>query len=77
MNLAIFPQGLPDGACLIYSILNCHKTLTDPELTIQDYFHRHRIDQNFKNLVSVAPVPISLFNGDGSDLTQSFVNHEA
>jgi hypothetical protein len=67
MKLAIIPQGLPDGACLLYSLLNCQKTLIDPELTIHKFFCRHRIDQKWKKLVSVAPVPISMFNGDGSD----------
>jgi hypothetical protein len=67
MKLYLIPQGMADGACLLYALLNCLKTLTNPELNIQDFFRKNRTQRKWEKLVAVAPVPSKLLNGDGVD----------
>jgi hypothetical protein len=68
MKLYLFPQSVADGCCLLWCIVASVKTLIDPELTIQAFSIKHRIQDKWKKLISIAPIPHKFLNGDGSDI---------
>ena len=68
MDIKIIPQGLLDGACLLYAMVNAGKALIGPTLSVRAFGGRYRIYSRWKQIVSVTPSPINYLDRTGSGI---------
>ena len=68
MELFVIPQGIADGACHLYCIINAMKSLVDPDQEIKIFFRNHDVSQRWEELVSITPSIHLTLNGSGSNL---------
>ncbi len=67
MKTRILSQGMLDGACLLYAIVNAKKALTHPNHLTHTFIAQTSLRARWKELISIVGSPHKYLNGDGSD----------
>lgn len=69
MSYKILSQGVMDGACFLYSIMNAYKTLTYPELNVGEFINLKPKEKSgrckWEYIVNTCPQTLDMLSGHG------------
>jgi hypothetical protein len=69
MGYKILSQGVLDGACYMYSMMNAYKTLTYPKMDVMDFIYKKPYEkfgkQKWEYLINISPQTTDMLAGLG------------